>query len=113
MAKRPVRGQGCSCAAPADRWRATMALHRATPTRHRGSHQVNPLAVLDSPELGEGLVLPTTRLSDNPMPPETAYQLIHDELMLDGNARLNLATFVTTWMEEPAARLMTECAEKN
>ncbi len=90
-----------------------MALHRATPTRHEGSHQVNPLAVLDSPELGEGLVLPTTRLSDQSMPAETAYQLIHDELMLDGNARLNLATFVTTWMEPPAARLMTECAEKN
>ncbi len=90
-----------------------MALHRATPTRHEGSHQVNPLALLDSPELGEGLVLPTTRLSDQSMPAETAYQLIHDELMLDGNARLNLATFVTTWMEEPAGRLMTECAEKN
>ena len=34
-----------------------------------------------------------------PMAPSAAYQLVHDELMLDGNARLNLATFVTTWME--------------
>jgi glutamate/tyrosine decarboxylase-like PLP-dependent enzyme len=33
------------------------------------------------------------------MAPDVAYQLIHDELMLDGNARLNLATFVGTWME--------------
>ena len=33
----------------------------------------------------------------------TAAELIHDELILDGNARLNLATFVTTWME-PEAR---------
>src|ERR1051326_588060 len=33
--------------------------------------------------------------------------------MLDGNARLNLATFVTTWMEPQARRLMTECLEKN
>ncbi|MCK5477932.1 MAG: hypothetical protein KAI44_03355, partial [Methylococcales bacterium] len=31
--------------------------------------------------------------------PETVYNLIHDELILDGNSRLNLATFVTTWME--------------
>ena len=31
-----------------------------------------------------------------------ADQVVHDELMLDGNARLNLATFVTTWVE-PAA----------
>jgi glutamate decarboxylase len=29
--------------------------------------------------------------------PDVAYQVVHDELMLDGNARLNLATFVTTW----------------
>ncbi len=47
------------------------------------------------------------------MSPETAYQIIHDELMLDGNARLNLATFVTTWMEPQAERLMAECADKN
>jgi glutamate decarboxylase len=68
---------------------------------------------LDNPVLGEEVVLPTHGLRDDPIPAETAYQLIHDELMLDGNARLNLATFVTTWMEAPAARLMGECAEKN
>jgi glutamate decarboxylase len=33
------------------------------------------------------------------MAAEMAYEIIHDELMLDGNSRLNLATFVTTWME--------------
>ena len=33
--------------------------------------------------------------------------------MLDGNARLNLATFVTTWMEPEADRLMAECFDKN
>jgi glutamate decarboxylase len=47
------------------------------------------------------------------MAPETAYQVIRDELMLDGNARLNLATFVTTWMEPEAERLMTETFDKN
>ena len=47
------------------------------------------------------------------MPPRTAFQIIHDELMLDGNARLNLATFVTTWMEPEAELLMAECASKN
>jgi glutamate decarboxylase len=45
--------------------------------------------------------------------PDTAYQVVHDELMLDGNARLNLATFVTTWMEPRAAELMAECFDKN
>ena len=33
--------------------------------------------------------------------------------MLDGNSRLNLATFVTTWMEPQAKLLMDECADKN
>jgi glutamate decarboxylase len=33
--------------------------------------------------------------------------------MLDGNARLNLATFVTTWMEPQAQRLMAETLDKN
>src|ERR1700716_1038254 len=45
--------------------------------------------------------------------PDTAYQIVHDELMLDGNARLNLATFVTTWMDHQADMLMMECAPKN
>jgi glutamate/tyrosine decarboxylase-like PLP-dependent enzyme len=43
------------------------------------------------------------------MAPDTAYQIVHDELMLDGNARLNLATFVTTHMEPQAEKLMAEC----
>ena len=42
-----------------------------------------------------------------------AYQIIHDELILDGNARLNLATFVSTWAEPQADRLMAECLDKN
>jgi glutamate decarboxylase len=45
--------------------------------------------------------------------PDVAYQAIHDELMIDGNARLNLATFVTTWMEPQAERLMAETSDKN
>ncbi len=90
-----------------------MPLHHATATRHGAGHRANPMHSLDNPALQEGLLLPTDRLGDRPVPAETAYQLVHDELMLDGNARLNLATFVTTWMEEPARRLMAECLEKN
>ena len=90
-----------------------MPLHPGTPGRHPGRHRANPFHTIDNPALGEDLVLPTHQLGRHPVPPETAYQLIHDELMLDGNARLNLATFVTTWMEPPARRLMAECAEKN
>jgi len=52
-------------------------------------------------------------LSDQELEPTTAYNLIRDELMLDGNARLNLATFVTTWMEPEAEKLMAETFDKN
>jgi glutamate decarboxylase len=47
------------------------------------------------------------------MPADAAYQIIRDELMLDGNAHLNLATFVTTVMEPQAEKLMAECFDKN
>jgi glutamate decarboxylase len=62
---------------------------------------------------GETTTVPRLRLPDGELPPDTAYQLVHDELMLDGNARLNLATFVTTWMEPQARTLIAECADKN
>jgi len=57
--------------------------------------------------------VPKFELADREQAPSTAYNLIHDELMLDGNARLNLATFVTTWMEPEAEKLMAETFDKN
>ena len=62
---------------------------------------------------GEVAAVPRNHLPEGSMRPETAYQIVHDELMLDGNARLNVATFVTTWMEPAAGVLMAECADKN
>ncbi|GAA4951184.1 hypothetical protein [Actinoplanes utahensis] len=50
--------------------------------------------------------IPRHEIPVDELDPETAYQVIHDELMLDGNARMNAATFVTTWMEPQATRLM-------
>jgi glutamate decarboxylase len=58
-------------------------------------------------------MMPSDRLPEHELDPALAHQLIHDELMLDGNARLNLATFVTTWMEPHAEALMAACADKN
>jgi glutamate decarboxylase len=57
--------------------------------------------------------VPRYRLPDAGMDPDTAYQVVHDELLLDGSARLNLATFVTTWMEPLARSLITETLDKN
>ncbi|WP_298749210.1 glutamate decarboxylase [uncultured Serinicoccus sp.] len=62
---------------------------------------------------GEATELPKFRLPDGPSLPETAYQIVHDEAMLDGNSRLNLATFVTTWMDDEARTLYAEAADKN
>ncbi|MFA1544691.1 glutamate decarboxylase [Actinomadura chokoriensis] len=61
----------------------------------------------------EPLTIPRYALPAGQLAPGTAYQIVHDELMLDGNERLNLATFVSTWAEPEAARLMAECAAKN
>ncbi|MBK1787068.1 glutamate decarboxylase [Prauserella cavernicola] len=57
--------------------------------------------------------IPRNSLPAGDLAPDIAYQVVHDELMLDGNARLNLATFVTTWMEPTAEKLMAECFDKN
>ena len=62
---------------------------------------------------GEVNKVPRNKIPVKEMEPRTAFQIIHDELMLDGNARLNLATFVTTWMEPEADLLMAESADKN
>jgi len=45
--------------------------------------------------------------------PRDALQLMSDELMLDGNARQNLATFCQTWVEPEVRGLMTQSISKN
>ncbi|EGO56717.1 glutamate decarboxylase [Neurospora tetrasperma FGSC 2508] len=57
--------------------------------------------------------LPRHEMPDEEMPKEVAYRMIKDELSLDGNPLLNLASFVTTYMEEEAEKLMTESLPKN
>ena len=57
--------------------------------------------------------VPALRLPEESMDPDAAYRFIHDELMLDGSSRLNLATFVTTWMDPQADKLMAETFDKN
>ncbi|MET8897951.1 glutamate decarboxylase [Streptomyces albogriseolus] len=89
-----------------------MPLHPGRPASGRPM-SVNPFLGPANPVGGMTEAPPTHRLPDGPMAPSTAYQLVHDELMLDGNARLNLATFVTTWMEPEAGLLMAECRDKN
>jgi len=56
---------------------------------------------------------PRHALHEHGLGEQIAYELISNELLLDGSARLNLATFVTTWMPSLAGQLMAQTADKN
>jgi glutamate decarboxylase len=85
------------------------ALHRKVPEHEsRTELDINPLYFRE-----KSCEIPRFRLPESGVLPRTALQVVRDELILDGNARLNLATFVTTWMEPEAEQLMAECSSKN
>jgi glutamate decarboxylase len=91
-----------------------MALHSGKrPARRPAPRGGNPFSTVANPAVAQQVAAPLHALAEDPVPADTAWQLVHDELMLDGRSRLNLATFVTTWMEPQAALLMAECADKN
>jgi glutamate decarboxylase len=82
--------------------------------KHPAGPQVPDRDLVPPPIFGLiGEHIPRRVLPDGELPPDVAYQIVHDELALDGNARLNLATFVSTWMEPQARLLMAECIDKN
>ena len=87
-----------------------MPLHRQVDDeRKREEVALHPLlATADSPA-----VVPRFRIPDTTIPAAVAARIVRDELILDGNARLNLATFVTTWMEPEAEALMADTFDKN
>ncbi len=91
-----------------------MSLHRGTaPSGSTPTRSSNPVLTEANPALASRLSPPKDRLADDPVPADVAYELIHAELLLDGSARLNLATFVTTWMEPQARQLMADSVDKN
>jgi len=57
--------------------------------------------------------MPKYKFPQTEQDPRHAYAVVHDELMLDGNARQNLATFCQTWEEPEIHQLMDECIDKN
>jgi len=59
------------------------------------------------------LSMPKYKMPEQEHDPRHAYQVIHDELMMDGNSRQNLATFCQTWVEDEVHKLMDECIDKN
>jgi len=83
-----------------------MALHRHESVREE---------LLDSLYAGSDLVttLPANRFPQHEMRREDAFGAISDELLLDGNARQNLATFCQTWEEDEVHKLMDVSINKN
>ncbi len=56
---------------------------------------------------------PSQTIPDEATPPEIAYQMVKNETYAQTQSRLNLATFVTTYMDEHATRLMNEAIDIN
>ncbi|KAG6676068.1 glutamate decarboxylase-like [Carya illinoinensis] len=57
--------------------------------------------------------IPKFKMPEKSIPSEAAYQIINDELALDGTPKLNLASFVTTWMEPECDKLIMASINKN
>ncbi|KAL3645515.1 Short-chain dehydrogenase TIC 32 B, chloroplastic [Castilleja foliolosa] len=53
------------------------------------------------------------KIPSESMPKDALFQIVNDELMMDGNPRLNLASFVTTWMEPECDKLIMAALNKN
>ena len=60
-----------------------------------------------------GSFMPKNKMNDKPLDPALAKALIENQLLNEGNARLNLATFCQTYMEKEAVDLMAMTLEKN
>ena len=59
------------------------------------------------------VAMPKYKFPEKEHDPRHAFSVVHDELMLDGNSRQNLATFCQTWLEPEVHQLMDECVDKN
>ncbi|WP_201721924.1 glutamate decarboxylase [Desulfotomaculum copahuensis] len=57
--------------------------------------------------------IPKYKIPDDGMPANATYQLVRDELNLDGNAAFDLGSFTTTWMEPEVEKLILENLGKN
>ena len=52
-------------------------------------------------------------MAEDEWDPRHAHRLVRDELLVEGNARLNLATFCQTWVEPEVVALLAETYDKN
>ncbi len=83
-----------------------MPLHGKNNIRHKLASEI-PVSRFHSKSV------PKNEFPNEGIERAAAYQLVHDELLLDGNSRQNLATFCQTWVEPEVSQLMDECIDKN
>ena len=79
-------------------------------------HSKDEIPNLDDQVFGTSFLphpLPKYKFPKQETDPSAAYQLVHDELLLDGNSRQNVATFCQTWVEPEVRKLMDDCIDKN
>src|SRR4051794_20964508 len=96
-----------------------MSVHQRSatePTSANGGNEVLEQADALAKEFGNRFLLepaPDGKLPDHGMTPTEAMRLVDEELVLDGIPERNLATFVTTWMEPEARRVIVENLHRN
>ncbi len=79
--------------------------------KNRSKESVSSISIYASRYDLEDFTL--SKFNEAGMPSYVAKQLIQDELRADGIPILNLASFVTTWMEPEADELIMQCINKN
>jgi glutamate decarboxylase len=84
-----------------------MAVHGVKSSAEAASHA--PV----SPSSDTSQQVPKYRMPEGEWEARHAHRLIRDELMVEGNSRLNLATFTQTWLEPEVVSLMAETFDKN
>jgi glutamate decarboxylase len=83
-----------------------MPLHDTSRTNESPDEEIYASADLS-------VAMPRFKMPEHEHSARHAYQVVHDELMLDGNSRQNLATFCQTFAEPEVHQLMDECLDKN
>lgn len=81
--------------------------------QNQDNQKIQKIHPAETLSLYEDIDIPKYTLKKEPIESAVAYRFIKNELLDEGNARLNLATFCSTFMEDEAIRLMAETLEKN